>query len=361
MKKVTLGAVLFTLLLILAGCNVLGLNPVETIAGTGIHGVKDSEYGLAQFNLPSGVFSGGEDMLIVLDTYNNLIREVDLSTGDIPAVRRFAGDALFNHPTAGVMDEEGRMFIADRNSHTIRMISDGAVYTFAGGRPGHRDGHSVNARFYYPTALAIDNSGNIFVADTGNSVIRRIDTNGYVTTVAGVPGVFGYNNGDANTALFNEPMGIVIMEDIIFIADTNNHLIRIIEDGNVRTFAGTYQLPDTGDAYDEWDMLPVGGFYGGTSARFDMPMGLALWGDVLIVADSLNHAIRGVIYPAGETFTIAGMGEPGHSDGYMAMLHLPRGVYVLGDKLIIADTGNNMIRRVSLAAIEQYREVRGYE
>jgi len=384
MKKFILTLSLFMLLLAAAGCGALGLYPVETIAGTGNHGAMDSEYGLAQFNLPAGIFGGEGDALIVLDTYNNLIREIDLSIDYEVTVRRITGNilmsrraprlddfrfpqgskrdglldnALFNRPTAGVMDSEGRMFIADRNNHAIRMISDGVVSTFAGGRPGHQDGQGANAMFYYPTALAIGENGTLHVADTGNSVIRSIDINGYVTTVAGVPGVFGYYNGDAHMALFNEPMGIAVMGDIIFVADTNNHLIRIIENGHVRTFAGVYQLPDTTDSYDEWDMLPVGGFSGGTSAMFNMPMGLTVWGDVLIIADSLNHAIRGVIYPMGEVFTIAGTGEPGHYDGYMAMFHLPRGVYVSGDELFIADTGNNMIRKIYLAAIMQDWEV----
>ena len=369
MSRAVLGLSLVALLMLFVGCNSRG--PVTTIAGTGNHGAVDSDtdYGLAQFNLPMGVFGGENGELYVLDTYNNMIRIIDyqghvsrfagdiLMDGDFPVLdmfrfpRGFHRDgpleyALFNRPTAGAIDEAGRMFIVDSGNHAIRVIIDRAVYTFVGGVAGHKDGPIAYAMFYHPTALAIDSYGNLYIADTGNSAIRRIDTSGYVTTVAGIPGQFGFNDGPAEEALFNEPMGIAIgTEGAIFIADSNNHLIRVLEGGYVRTLAGIFQLPNEDDPYDEWDMLPIGGYEDGIFAMFNTPIGIALWGDNLIVADSLNHAIR-MVRPCGEAFTIVGTGHPGHGDGFNAMLHLPKGVYIFGGELIITDTGNNMIRKM---------------
>ncbi|MCL2355700.1 MAG: hypothetical protein FWC70_00905 [Defluviitaleaceae bacterium] len=327
---------------------------VVTVAGTGSSG-----YTCNQFTQPMGVFSGENGDLYVLDTYNNLIRRID-SSGEI---HRVAGDtlmrdeagfqqgffrdgdsALFNRPTSAVRASDGRIFIADRSNHAIRVIYDGYVFTFAGGNgAGYENG--TDAMFFYPSALALSADGNIYVADTGNNVIRRIDTFGYVTTVAGIAGESGYCN---DSALFNHPMGIAVSEDgIIFVADSGNHLIRFINDDRVGTLAGFYQRPE--DAENTWEYQPTGGFANGYDAMFNLPAGLALRNEYLIVADSANHAIRAIHLPTAEVFTIAGE-YPGYADGVLneARFHFPHDVYVSGDALIIADTGNNMVRKITL-------------
>ncbi|MCL2399233.1 MAG: hypothetical protein FWC91_05760 [Defluviitaleaceae bacterium] len=346
---------------------------VTTVAGTGSHGDVDGDP--AQFNLPASVFSGEDGGLYVLDTYNNLIRKIDAygSTrriaGDILAIDfyRFphgfhkdgpVEDALFYRPTAGVIDSEGRMFIVDSNNHAIRVIIEDDIFTFAGGvEPGHADGHLREALFYNPTAMVMDGRGNMFITDTGNNVIRRIDANGYVTTIAGVVGQYGFNDGLARRALFNEPMGIAVNEDgVIFVADTGNHLIRTIENGQVNTLAGVFSVINDEEVLDEWDEHPIGGFVDGNlrEAMFHFPVGLALWEDVLIVADTSNNAVRAIL-PQGEVLTIVGTGYAGYVDGLLndAMLHMPRGVYVFEDELIIIDTGNNMIRKITLVSADE--------
>ncbi|MCL2221646.1 MAG: hypothetical protein FWC20_05790 [Oscillospiraceae bacterium] len=344
---------------------------VMTVAGTGIHGAADGSP--AQFNMPSGIFSSAEGMLYTADTMNNLLRSIDLGG----RVRRVTGEihvhdelgfphgfhrdggintAFFNRPTDGVVDMHGRILIVDSENNAIRIIYGQNVYTFAGSvSAGHADGSADEARFNRPTAIAICPQGDIYVADTLNHVIRKIDRSGEVTTIAGTPGASGSRDGETGNAQFNRPGGIAISQDgRIYIADTGNHLIRVIEDGSVRTLAGTLRF--TGDVTWEGQAPlgnePLGGFEDGAEAMFNTPMGLAIWQGNLIVADSLNHSIRAVL-PNGETITLAGTAYPGYINASprASAFHLPRGVYVLGDRLYIADTGNNVIRAMELPQI----------
>ena len=320
---------------------------VITIAGTGTHGSRDGEF--AQFNLPSSIFSDGAGNLFVLDTYNNLIRLIEFDENGNAYVSRFA-DADFNRPTGGFW-HDGWIVFTDSQNHTILQIYDGYVYSIFSGEPGHADGNQDEAKFYHPTAIVMGPCGNVFVADTFNHVIRMIDPDGYVSTIAGTPGVYGFADGAADQAIFNMPMGLAICEDgVIFVADTENHLIRVIEDGFVRTLAGTLIFPSEieWDENYEWDFdeEPMGGFADGFEAMFNFPTGLFLFEGALIVADTANHSIRAVFIDDGEVITIAGTGYPGHVDGpmYYVEFHFPRGVYVFGDWLLVVDTGNNIIR-----------------
>jgi len=334
-----------------------------TYAGMGIHGNADGVN--AQFNLPNGVF-GGNGYIFVADTFNNLIRKIcydgvtDLYAGRILAVddRGFPHgfirdgdrleDALFNRPMDGVVGECGRIFVADAGNHAIRVIDGDNVLTLTGGTAyGHADGGVSEALFNFPVAIAMDEGGNLFVADTLNHAIRKITANGQVYTIAGVAGEYGFEDGDAENAMFNTPMGIAVDENgRIFVADTGNHLIRVIDGGKVYTIAGTL----TFDADREWDGVPMGGFADGVQAMFNQPTGIALWGDVLIVADTANHSIRNINIQTGVVFTIAGNGYPGRDDGVPvdATFHLPAGVFVVGDTIFVADTGNNLIRTITL-------------
>ena len=193
------------------------------------------------------------------------------------------------------------------------------------------------------------------MADTLNNCIRKIDPDGNVTTVAGVPETGGYSDGEAGEALFNEPSGIAVNSDgsVIFVADTGNHVIRKIDvdAGLVTTFAGMM----TGEADDDGE--PLGGFKNGValSAVFNLPRGLALsespadGKSVLFVADSGNHMIRAVT-PGGIVITVAGSGEAGDRGGSCMddALNAACGVSVMNGVLYIADTGNNKIKAVSV-------------
>ena len=350
---------------------------ILTIAGTGSHGAVDG--GFAQFNLPIGISGTADGGLIIADTFNNLIRiinayhEVTTIAGSVGLIGAdnfplgayhdgMIGESSFRRPSGAVLGHNNRIYIADTLNHAIRAIIGDRVFTIAGGLgAGHTDGNRHEARFNAPGAIAIcpSGNGNIFVADTLNHVIRKITPAGYTTTIAGVVGVYGYANGRASEALFDSPMGIVVTDDgRIFVADTGNHVIRLItmqgdmQVGEVTTFAGqhvVYAVYAVHSVYSVYEYYPIGGFVDGAYAvaMFTNPMGLALWNGYVIVADSGNHAIR-AISPNGYTTTIAGTGLPGYTRGIGAQLHSPMGVYVRNGVLYIADTGNNKIRTLQL-------------
>ena len=325
---------------------------VETVAGTGSHGFWDG--GIAQFNLPFALCGDGEGGFYVADTFNNMLRhvsadgEVRLAAG---SVEHFGGDSFpqaayidgFLHEAAfgrpqGVLYANGRLYIADSLNHAVRVIIGEEVFTFAGGLgEGFRDGGWHQAMFSYPSALALHPDGSIYVADTGNHSIRRIAADGSVSTVIG-NGRQGFRDGPAREAMFDGPMGLAISPDgMLYIVDTGNHVIRVIEDGTVRTLAGTPREYGFAD-----------GSHG--QAMFNQPIGIAPWGRYLVVADSCNHSIR-IIGPDGNTMTLAGTGEPGYvaGDARSAEFHFPMGVFVEGGLLLVADSGNNMIRAIDLA------------
>jgi len=337
---------------------------VSTFAGTGGHGYIDSES--AHFNIPANIFSGSGNRLFVADTFNNLIRAVThegvtsrilgdiLSHDENSFPHGFHNDgtvyeALLNRPTAGLLTDDGRIFIVDSQNHSVRMIDGDSVYTFAGRYAGFADGDFEAARFNNPTDIAAYTDGRFVIADTGNHSIRLLDNDGNVSTIAGAGNEPGFADGPLSEARFNGPMGVAVSQDgRIFVADTGNHLIRVIEDGMVSTLAGTVSPYEGEDGFD--DLTMSGGFADGAEAWFNLPMGIAVFDDVLIVADSANHTIRAVNLSNGNTVILAGNGEPGYTNGSapQAAFHFPSGVYVRADVLYVADSGNNIIRRMPL-------------
>ena len=345
--------------------------PIVSFAGTGSHGAMVAA-AYAQFNLPSGLAALPSGEILVADKANNALRAISQAgavrlfagTIDIAARDNFpfgfyldanSGEAGFNRPMGIAVCESGAVFITDSQNHSIRIATGGQVRTFAGGNgAGHTNGGPNAARFNSPADIAICPDGYLIVADTLNHVIRRVDSEGNVTTIAGRPGIFGSADGNASAAMFDSPMGVIVdYNGRIFVADTGNHVIRLIENGVVTTIAGAVrQMPvaDRDGHPDRWDMNPLGGFQDGfaAEAQFNKPVSLALWDGNLLIADSANHAIR-MLAPTGEVVTLAGTGYPGLFEGSLPTFHLPRGVYVRDGYLYIADTGNNMIRRLRLS------------
>ena len=337
---------------------------VETVAGTGLPGYVDGEY--ARFNMPHGVLVNDEGQIFVFDTFNNLVRrvsegETDTLAGNIlysdqfgfPLGYYFDGlicEAFFNRPMGGAIDSLGRIFVADSLNHSIRLIDGEHVFTFAGnGQAGFGDGFGIEAFFYHPSDVAFGPCGSLFVADSLNHVIRKIDVYGDVSTFAGVPGSYGYVGGNAGLSLFNSPMGIAVNSNgVVFVTDTGNHLVRKIEDGYVTTLAGQLVFPSDIDweiPGGDFDDEPIGGFLDGYESLFSLPTGIAIFGEDIVVADSANHAIRRIL-PSGYVYTIAGGIEVGASDGNRAeaSFHFPRGVFAWFDMIFVADAGNNLIR-----------------
>jgi streptogramin lyase len=162
------------------------------------------------------------------------------------------GNARFFNPSAVAVDGAGNVYVADGGDHTIRKVTQGgAVTTLAGssGQPGSSDGTGSGALFLYPYAVAVDGSGNIYVADSGNHNIRKVTPGGSVSTLAGTAGVAGSADGTGTAALFNLPQGIAVDgTGNVYVSDTNNSTIRrITPAGVVTTLAGAAGQTGGGD------------------------------------------------------------------------------------------------------------------
>jgi sugar lactone lactonase YvrE len=215
--------------------------------------------------------------------------------------------ALFNNPIGIALDAQGNIYVSDSFNNRIRKITKaGVVTTLAGnGTAGYANGAAASAQFYGPQGLAVDAQGNVFVADFGNNVIRKISTAGIVSTVAGNT-TTGYVDGaGATVAEFNGPAAVAVdKQGNLYVADFNNNMIRkITSAGVVSTVAGT-----TTAGYVNATNNATTGVY----ALFNNPNGIVLdaTGN-MYVSDIGNNAIR-EITPAGAVTTIAG--GPGQTD-----------------------------------------------
>jgi len=252
--------------------------------------------------------------------------------------------AQFNSPTDIAVDGSGNIYAADTDNDTVRKITpDGVATTIAGqsGVSGSNDG-TGSALFNHPAGIAVDGSGNAYVADTTNNTIRKlVIASGTVSTLAGQAGVTGSTNGTGTAARFNGPSGIIAdATGNLYVADTLNHTVRKVTGaGVVTTIAGTAGTSGFTDATS-------------TAARFHGPQGLAL--DTLgnlFVADTNNNAIRMIATANGVVSTVAGQaGIAGSIDGAVsqAQFHFPSGVAVdAGGNLYIADTDNHILRKIA--------------
>ncbi|MEB3198426.1 MAG: hypothetical protein VKP62_14595 [Candidatus Sericytochromatia bacterium] len=223
---------------------------VTTLAGAGTAGFADGQGSAAQFNTPSDLSLGPDGNLYVADTGNHRIRMVTpsgavttLAGGAEPGFRDDRGSAAqFFQPSGLVVDGLGRVYIADRGNHALRLLtrdSQGGIrvrtFAGAGGQPGYRDGAGLSARFNEPTGLSLDGDNRLYVADTGNSLLRRVEVDGSVTTAAGavVPSTgaprSGYADGLSNQAMFSAPEGVLVdLLGYVYVVDTANHCIRRI-------------------------------------------------------------------------------------------------------------------------------------
>lgn len=265
--------------------------------------------------------------------------------------------ARFSDPQGIVVDPSGNLYVADTFNQVIRKITPaGVVTTLAGtaGVMGSADGTGASASFQYPRGIVLDSAGNLFVADYANNTIRKITPAGVVTTVAGTAGKSGGADGTGAAARFTNPWGLAIDgAENIYVADSANQTIRILTPaGAVTTFAGT------ADAFGSSDGA-------GANARFFSPQGVAVdtAGNVY-VADTGNATIR-KITPAGNVSTLAGTaGLSGYSDGTgaAAKFNNPSDVAVDGSgNLYVADRSGDTVRLVTpLGVVTTLAGVSGY-
>jgi mucin-19 len=325
---------------------------VTTFAGGPAAGSDDSSLLSSAFSSPQGLALGSDGNLLVADTGNSTLRVVN-PVAD--AVATFAGRATagsvdgigaaarFRAPVAAVLDSAGNLYVADAGNHTIRKVTvSGVATTFAGapGQSGYMDGSGTDARFSSPRGLALAANGDLYVADSGNHLIRVISPAGKVATFAGVAGLPGTLDGARETARFSVPRGLAFGKDgSLYVADSFNFCIRkITSSGLVSTLAGS---PGTSGAVDGQ----------GSAARFASPVAVAVdaLGNVY-VADF--NAIRKVT-PAGVVSTFAG--NPlvvGSLDGAgsAAGLASPQALALdAAGNLYVADTGNQLVRKITPA------------
>ena len=332
---------------------------INTVVGDGTFGFGGDGGAATSANIadPVGVFVDSLGNVYVADTNNRRIRKVDTS-GVITSIAGngnfgFSGDgglatdASLADPTGVFVDGAGVVYVADTNNQRIRKIdTDGVIITIAGdGNAGFAGdgGPATSARLNFPTGIFVDAVGNVFFADRENHRIRKIDTLGVITTIAG-NGSFGSagDGGQATSASLAFPSGVYVDgTGQVFVADRFNYKVRKIDaSGVITTFAGTGVFGFSGDGGQA------------TSANLAFPSGVYAddSGNVLI-ADRDNHRIRKVD-PSGVIATIVGNGTPtfaGDGGGATdASLNRPSAIW--GDALgavWVADTNNRRIRKIS--------------
>jgi sugar lactone lactonase YvrE len=301
------------------------------------------------FSYPRGIAVDTQGNVYLSDTSNNMIKKIDTTqtvstvAGTLAAgsTDTSGGTPSFRSPYGIAVDASGNLYISDSSNHKIRKIdASGVVTTFAGsGSAGNTNGTGVAASFHYPDGLALDAHGNLYVADSGNHQIRKIDPNGVVTTLAG-SGSSGRVNASGTSATFNTPSGVAVDgSGNVYVADTNNNLIRKIDTtGAVTTFAGSGTYGNAND--------PVA-----LNASFKAPAGVAVDANGnVFVADQYNNGIR-KIDTSGAVTTLAGLasGTYGSSDGQgsAAGFNAPFAVAVdMQGHVYVADTFNNSVRLI---------------
>ncbi len=328
---------------------------VTTFAGAETSGLVDATGTSARFNKPYGVAIDSTGNFYIADTANHCIRKIT-STGVVTTLAGSASGtsgfvnatgtaARFNSPYGIAVDTSGNVYVGDSLNMVIRKITSvGVVTTLAGGAGGIGavDGTGTAAKFDQPQGVAIDSSGNLYVADSQNCAVRKVTSAGVVTTLAGsTSATCGFQDGTGTAARFTQPGGIAVdSSNNVYVGDTNNNAIRkITSAGVVTTLAGSTS--------------GASGFVNGTgtASRFNQPYGISVdsTGN-LFVADSTNNAIRKVT-SEGIVTTLAGStsGLSGYLDGigFASRFKQPYGISVdSSGNIFVGDFGNNAIRKI---------------
>jgi serine/threonine protein kinase, bacterial len=345
--------IVFLLAVFISGCGKEWRSPQPVadssmVVGSDSAGLVNGIGKAARFNHPFGLAFDAAGNLFIADQGNVVIRKMTPAT----LVSTFAGSpgisgsangldtATFFKPFGVATDVSGNVYVADAGNNKIRKISPaGVVSNFAGtGNAGSADGTDT-ATFNSPLGVALDKSGNVYVADNGNNLIRKISPAGVVSTLAGTT-IAGADNGAGKAATFNSPESLAVdAAGNVYVADYGNNLIRkITPAGTVSTLAGSGTAGSANGT--------------GMAASFNSPFGIAVdaAGNVY-VADSGNNLIR-KITASGTVSTFAGNGVKGANDaaGTAASFNTPAGIAIdAAGNLYVADENNNLIRKITLS------------
>lgn len=362
-KKLTVAeAIVITSKLIKKG--FITSNKVSDIAGYK-SGYRDGAAAQSDFYRPVGLCNDRKNGILVVDSFNNLIRRIFNKNVETVAGKKpnssddygipsggysdaEASEALFNKPQFAAVNANGDIIVSDTENNSIRLISNSRVISLnSTTSAGHRDGKLDTALFNKPSDIVFDKLGNVYIADTLNNCIRYIDIiKGEVSTYAGKKLIAGLRDGKISDSSFNQPVGLAIdNKGVLYVSDSGNQRIRKIEKGIVSTVAGSGMNILEGTSYIE------GGYTDGkrNEAKFNFPGGIDVSDNgIIFVADTRNHRIRAIT--STSVITIAGNGEAGYSSSMSraSAFNEPSDILVSGNKIYVSDTFNSKIRVINI-------------
>jgi sugar lactone lactonase YvrE len=326
-----------------------------TFSGNGTIGYTDGSATTASFNQPLGAAVDAAGNIYIADAGSHLIRKVS-STGTVTTIAGTANTHGFSnvapgsfwHPVGLAVDASGNLYIADEDNNAIRKITPGGVISTVAGSGTAGDsngtaGQPLTATFNLPCGVAVDGSGNLYVTDNANNQIRKITASGTVSIFAGnAAGTAGSSDGLTTAAYFNHPFGITIDgSGNLYVTDRSNNMIRrITPAGQVTTLAGATTAGFADNA-------------NGLNARFNVPTSIAAdaSGNVY-VTDEVNQRIR-MITPAGAVTTLSGTGTQGaamNGLGSVAVFNNPFGLAIGATGfLYVGDYSNSLLRTVAMS------------
>jgi sugar lactone lactonase YvrE len=333
---------------------------LKNVVGSGAYGFSGDggPAAQAQLQVPAGLTFDAQGNLYIADRANHRIRKVNkrgiITTVAGNGTAGFGGDggpatqASLNLPSGVVVDKQGNLYISDRSNNRVRVVNtQGIIKTFAGtGNDGYHGDNmpALKATLDKPFGLALDKNENLYIADRGNNRIRKIDSSGLISTVAGDGGFFFIgDNGPAYRASIAGPTGVAVdSKDNIYIADRSNNRIRMVDKlGMIRTVMGTGQQEYNGDSEL------------GRETNLHLPFGVALDknGDLLVI-DRSHYRIRKLTLKGNTVTTLAGNGikkfggDGGPAQG--ANLEFPQGIDVDSkDNVIFSDKAHYRIRKIT--------------